>query len=500
MTQRVAAGSTSPDYCDEPPFHPDEAYPELAFTEVSSQPNMPYRLLRNLLRDLRRDVENFGRASWNPLGGVVEPGQTVLIKPNFVLHYNMSGDDVFAVITHPSVIRALVDYTYVALKGEGRIIVADAPLMNCDWDALMKIQRLDAVQSFYGSKLGFDIDVLDLRSFDLIDPGRPAYYGNRRQLSGDPLGEVVVDLGLESEFCGLAHEDYYGADYDTEETRRHHCGETQEYCVSRTVLSADTVISVPKMKTHQKVGVTLNLKGLVGINTNKNYLVHYRVGTPSEGGDQLPDGCGRGDRAVFMAQQWVNRHAMSKKTAWGDRVYQAASAIHKKCVSTLWPMSSKAAAQHAGGWYGNDSAWRMTADLAKILFFADSDGRLHSERQRHLFCVVDGIVGGEGNGPLETTARRAGFLVVGENPFAVDMATARLMGFDVERIRQFSVLSDGERRFEISSRSEIEVILNGHEIRGNQCFDPSWRSPLPGFRPHVGWIGHIEVQVGDDSP
>jgi hypothetical protein len=67
------------------------------------------------------------------------------------------------------------------------------------------------------------------------------------------------------------------------------------------------------------------------------------------------------------------------------------------------------------------------------------------------------------------------------------------MGFDVERIRQFSVLSGGKWQFEISSCSEIEVTLNGHAVRGNQCFDPSWKSPLRGFRPHVGWIGHIEV-------
>jgi len=40
--------------------------------------------------------------------------------------------------------------------------------------------------------------------------------------------------------------------------------------------------SIPKMKVHGKVGVTLNLKGLVGVNTDKNYLIHYRVGTPKE--------------------------------------------------------------------------------------------------------------------------------------------------------------------------------------------------------------------------
>ena len=31
------------------------------------------------------------------------------------------------------------------------------------------------------------------------------------------------------------------------------------------------------MKTHQKVGCTLNLKGLVGTIGDKNQLVHYRI-------------------------------------------------------------------------------------------------------------------------------------------------------------------------------------------------------------------------------
>lgn len=47
-------------------------------------------------------------------------------------------------------------------------------------------------------------------------------------------------------------------------------------------------ISVPKLKVHKKVRVILNTTGLVGINTNKNYLIHYTLGTPEEGGDQFP--------------------------------------------------------------------------------------------------------------------------------------------------------------------------------------------------------------------
>ena len=123
------------------------------------------------------------------------------------------------------------------------------------------------------------MDVLDLRKYwsrwkhfpSLLEP-----------LSGDPEGALTVNLGRRSALYGKPHpEKLYGAVYRRSETIEHHQGECHEYEVSRTIMNADVVISVPKLKVHKKVGVTLNVKGLVGINTNKNYLVHYSL-TPSE--------------------------------------------------------------------------------------------------------------------------------------------------------------------------------------------------------------------------
>lgn len=53
-----------------------------------------------------------------------------------------------------------------------------------------------------------------------------------------------------------------------------------------------------------------------------------------------------------------------------------------------------------GNWYGNDSAWRMACDLLRIFLFADKDGNIHEKLVRRVFSIVDGIIGGEGNGPL----------------------------------------------------------------------------------------------------
>lgn len=490
---KVAVGFTIPLYNMEAPFHPDNSYPELPFSEVSEYPNFPYRLLRNLLGQLGYDAQNYNTPEWNPFGAFIKPGQTILIKPNYVQSFNSSGDDIFAVVTHPSILRVLIDYAYIALKGKGRIIIADAPDMGCDWEQLMAVQRLDTIQEFYNSKFGFEIEVYDLRDFALINPRLPAYSENRKVLSGDPLGSVVINLGKQSEFYGLPSDNYYGADYNRRETIKHHQGEVHEYSISKTALSADVFISVPKMKVHKKVGVTLNLKGLVGINTNKNYLIHYRLGTPSQGGDQLPDGQPTADYLIIKVQRLLFDKALGNQNRWGDLAYKTALALYRTFIKPIRHVSKTTLIEDAGNWYGNDSAWRMTSDLAKILFFADSSGNICNTIQRNIFCVVDGIVGGENNGPLSPDAKRSGCLVIGQNPLAVDMVATRLMGFDFRKLRQFDLVLKDEWDFLVHSPSDIEVILDGKLVGGESFFDPCWKDSLLGFKPHPGWVGKVEV-------
>jgi uncharacterized protein (DUF362 family) len=49
-------------------------------------------------------------------------------------------------------------------------------------------------------------------------------------------------------------------------------------------------------------------------------------------------------------------------------------------------------------------------------------------------AIVDGIVGMEGNGPIQGTAKHSGVLVVGTDPVAVDATCARVMSLAPERI------------------------------------------------------------------
>jgi uncharacterized protein (DUF362 family) len=54
------------------------------------------------------------------------------------------------------------------------------------------------------------------------------------------------------------------------------------------------------------------------------------------------------------------------------------------------------------------------------------------------FAIVDGIIGMEGNGPVQGTPKHCGVLVLGDDPVAVDSTCARVMGLAPERIKYLS--------------------------------------------------------------
>src|SRR5262249_34054310 len=128
------------------------------------------------------------------------------------------------------------------------------------------------------------------------------YKSRTRLQPGDPEGSSVLNLGERSYFYGMNPLLFRGVFTDRWETIRHHHGKTHEYSLSNTILRSDVYISVPKLKAHHKVGATLNVKGLVGCNANKNYLVHWRVGFPEIGGDEFPRAHRRRDHVLLAAR------------------------------------------------------------------------------------------------------------------------------------------------------------------------------------------------------
>lgn len=61
------------------------------------------------------------------------------------------------------------------------------------------------------------------------------------------------------------------------------------------------------------------------------------------------------------------------------------------------------------------------------------------------FSIVDGIVGMEGNGPIQGTARLAGVLIAGADPVAVDATCCRIMRLDPTRIGYLQLAASPEQ-------------------------------------------------------
>lgn len=275
------------------PFDPHVKYPEMASTtwaaHTADEPNAPYALVRECLRHLGLDAERFGTPTWNPLQTIVSQGSRVVIKPNFVLHERGAQRGRHCLVTHASVLRAVIDYVLLAGGRSCRIAIVDAPLQQAEFDALLRDSGMNEVIAHYRANAGIEIETIDLRRTRVaVDEHR--VIRSQHSLPGDPRGYAIVRLNRSSALEPITREDtrFAVTDYDKSEMTKHHGRGRHEYLISRSVLEADTFINVPKLKTHQKVGVTLALKNLVGINGSKDWLPHYRPGAPASGGDEFP--------------------------------------------------------------------------------------------------------------------------------------------------------------------------------------------------------------------
>ena len=410
------------------PFDPPELYPERAGRGGSLDPsNAVYPMVREALRRLGMDKDNFGSPAWNPLGDLISQGHRVLIKPNFVLHFNAGGGPLEAVVTHPSILRAIADYVIIALGDRGEIIIGDAPQMNCDFAALCRKTGIDVLAEELRqacSRRGITFQLLDLRQEQTIY--RHGIVWKRLPLASQASRPVRVRIGSESFMESIDCSRLYGADYARRQTVRAHASHAHEYVIASAALESDVVISVPKLKVHRKVGTTLNLKNMVGINTDKNHLAHYRVGSPAEGGDEC-NSPRWDDRLERHLTDWL------LGTNWRLGRYPFLLwRVLRKLYSFL--QTGAAGSFTHGNWKGNDTAWRMALDLNLVLLFADSTGQIRSSPSRRYFSLVDGITGGEGEGPLHPDAYPSGVILAGFNPLAVDWVATRLMGFDPARI------------------------------------------------------------------
>ena len=305
-------------------------------------------------------------------------------------------------ITHPHVIEAMSDFVAEALQGRGEIIIGDNPSIDADFKELMEFTEIEKIKNKYD----VPVQILDLRPLVCDDLRN---YGKKNLMvsqPGDPAGKVEVNLGKDSLLYGIDPTRFRGVFDEREDTIAAHTGETQLYTYARSLYDADVYISIPKLKTHQKVGATLNLKGLVGSISNKNQLVHWQVGYPEIHGDEYPS----------------------------KEAYEA---------------GQNAKVKHRGAWPGNDTIWRMVGDLYQGM----------KKKERRYFTVIDGIVAGEGQGPFCPTSKNANTLIAGEDLLATDIAAVRYMGFEPEKISYLKYFLD--IHFDNIAKENIVVYHSG---------------------------------------
>src|ERR1700722_963978 len=146
----VAYRGDSAEYPERAPFHPQQGYPEYAWSETVGQSNAAYEAVRGCLALAGLDELRRGTPDWNPLAGLVHPGETVLLKPNMVHQRHPRDPQGWRyVITHGSIIRALADYVWKAIGPQGKIIVADAPQTDASFSELVRLLGLDRIRDFY---------------------------------------------------------------------------------------------------------------------------------------------------------------------------------------------------------------------------------------------------------------------------------------------------------------------------------------------------------------
>lgn len=428
-------------------------------------------LVASLFENAGWDADNAHASNWNPLGELVHPGNTVVIKPNWVHHENHSGQGLDCLVTHASVLGSVLDL--VLRAHPGKVIVGDAPIQGCDLPRLMEAAGYVALRQHF-AQAGTPVEWLDFRRTVLANP--QGIWDRQTDLR--PVEKYVLfDLGMHSLLEPISRDaDRFRVTmYNPNLMRQTHAPGRHQYLIAREVLEADLVINLPKLKTHKKTCITGALKNLVGINGNKDYLPHHRRGGSRTGGD-----CYAGGNWLKLAAEHLGDAANRRE---GKLAYLLRQ-ISRVARGLSWLTGADNNLE--GSWHGNDTVWRMCLDLNRILLYGRSDGAMEDEPQRKVLTLTDAIVCGEGDGPLASTPHPLGMLTLATNPVAAEYVHAYLMGFDWRKI---PIVREAFGSFKYplcNSRPEnVEVQFGGQRFRQPW---PVWNERP--FVPAAGWKGH----------
>jgi uncharacterized protein (DUF362 family) len=271
-------------------------------------------------------------------------------------------------------------------------------------------------------------DLAELRDYELVD------------LAGDSFLEEISDYAR----------DFRVTMYKPSLMRAHHQPGRHEYLLVRCAREADLFLNLPKMKTHMKAGLTGAMKNLVGINGHKEFLPHHIRGSYFDGGD------------CYCQSNLFSRRADHWYDHWWE-TYERLSVPQRKVFGLVHRMLRGAAVAtggswiSAGSWSGNETLWRTVLDLNHLLYFGPKS-------PRRIVTIVDGLIAGEGNGPLKCSPKPLGLLLAGENPACIDAVLAHVMGYNLARIPTvYHALIHRKSRFAVEDIQALDI----EYVKGN---------------------------------
>jgi uncharacterized protein (DUF362 family) len=362
---------------------------------------------------LRRAAEAAGiRPGGGPLlGGAVSHGDRVLIKPNWVYHEGPHGTD--CLLTSPALVSEVL--REVLECGPSKVVIGDAPIQGCDLERILAAGYRDGILLEAHAGVG------------LADFRRTILSGGKLRRDAIPVEScVLLDLGRDSlleEITGSGAR-FRVAMYDHRALESRHSPGRHQYMIARELLEADTVISIPKLKTHRKTGLTGGIKNLVGAVVSKEFLPHHRKGGLLDGGDCYPGRSLLKGLAEDLLDQANTRIGRRSSARWRSA---AASLLRTARWLGLDP-------EVDGGWQGNDTLWRTVLDVAAACLYGTAGGAMLDTPARRILTVVDAITAGQGDGPLSPEPLELGAVIVSWSPAAADTAGALMLGIDPEAV------------------------------------------------------------------
>lgn len=411
-----------------------------------------------------------------PFLDIVEPGMTVLLKPNFVYHENHSGTGMECMTTQNQFILAVLKE--INPTKPRNIIIGDAPIQSSDWNCLVTPGFIQDAKKICGD---VNVEFRDFRqtiikNHNLINGIEKSLRKNSDYLEFDLKKESLLEPISDQ------YRQFRCTSYNPHKILESHSEGVHKYSISREIFDADIFLNLPKLKTHRKAGITAALKNVVGLIGDKSTLPHHRVGGSLLHGDCY-QGLGVFKRLAELSIDSANRKIGTPGYTKWMRITDRFLKLHRMTGSTP---------DIEGCWYGNNTLWRMVLDLNRIMLYGTANGEMKDFPQRKIWSLTDAMICGEAEGPLSPTPKYVGAVTFSDSSSYADLVHAALFKLDPSKI---SIINESFQKFRwplIDNDHNFDIYYDNQRISLREIADKFGVSVnLP-----RGWVNHCEMNGG----